>query len=237
MRTADWNHTVYDAIELTVAKRMRNNWQFMGSLNKQWQKMAGEYNATDPARFIQPDHFLPSTRCIEQPRSEDGALLSGGTYCPTWREYSIRLGGTYQAPYGVMVTGTYTIQDGPWSGTILTRVPQSDPRFGPRTVISVTGNAESNPLSTRNRFKYAERDEGQVKIADVKTFSMKVGKEFNLTDTHRFEVSLNIFNLFNNNDFNQYNYSGANEDWNPNFLAPRSMQAARAFQLNFNYRF
>jgi hypothetical protein len=239
MRNADWNKTIYDAIEVTVAKRMRDNWQFMGSLNKQWQKMGGTWNPTDPAKFIQPDHFDIS-RCIEQPRSDDGDSLSGGTYCPTWREYSIRLGGTYNAPYGIVLTGTYTIQDGPWSGTILTQLDSDDPdiaQFGPGTVTSVTGNRESNPLSTRTRFKYPTRDEGQQKLADVKTLSIKIGKEFNLYDTHRFEVSLNIFNVFNNNDFNQYTYNGANEEWNPSFLEGRSMQAARAFQLNFNYRF
>jgi hypothetical protein len=239
MRNGDFSTPIYHAIEVTVAKRMRNNWQFMGSLNKQWQHMEGEFNPTDPARFIQPDHY-PISRCIEQPRQTDSNSLSGGTYCPTWREYSIRLGGTYQAPYGIIFTGSFTIQDGPWSGAILTRLDRNDPdvlQFGPRTVTSVTGVSQSNPLSTTTRFKYGSRDEGQQKIPDVKTFSMKIGKEFNLADTHRFEVSFNIFNLFNAGDFNQYTYNGANEEWNPSFLEGRSVQAARAFQLNLNYRF
>ena len=100
-----------------------------------------------------------------------------------------------------------------------------------------TGSTQSNPLATRVRFNYATRDEGQVKLPNPMYLNIRVGKDFEIGRYGRFEAALDIFNLFNWNDFQQYTYNGANQLWNPNYLVGRSMQAARAFQVVLTYRF
>ena len=51
------------------------------------------------------------------------------------------------------------------------------------------------------------------------------------------ELGGGIFNVLNAGDYTQYNYSGANERFNPNFLQMRNQQPARAFQATVVYRF
>ena len=51
------------------------------------------------------------------------------------------------------------------------------------------------------------------------------------------EVGGSIFNLLNDGNYTQYNYSGANERFNPNFLQLRNQQPARAFQSTIAVRF
>ena len=46
-----------------------------------------------------------------------------------------------------------------------------------------------------------------------------------------------IFNALNAGNYSQYNYSGANEVFNPNFLQFRNQQAARAAQATVLLRF
>ena len=51
------------------------------------------------------------------------------------------------------------------------------------------------------------------------------------------EIAANLFNLLNAGNFTQYNYNGANETFNPNFLQMRNQQPARALQVTLMYRF
>ena len=48
--------------------------------------------------------------------------------------------------------------------------------------------------------------------------------------------SLN-FNALNGGNYSQYNYSGANEKFNPNYLQLRNQQAARAAQVTALVKF
>jgi hypothetical protein len=123
----------------------------------------------------------------------------------------------------------------------VTLLPAGDPQlaaFGPSTVTSSTGFVASNPLATRMRFAYATRGEGQVMAPAVKTLGLKIGKKIDLSRTHNVELAANIFNLLNAGDFTQYNYNGANEQFNTaNYLQMRNQQPARALQVTAVYRF
>jgi hypothetical protein len=251
-----WSTLEWQAIEATVAKNLSNNFQVLASINRQWQEFGGTWNPTDPARFIQPDAFA-SDKLLYMPRgnNEDTSLLlntgtTTHTYGPTWQKYSLRFGGTYHAPYGVILAGSYTILAGPWSGPIVDLLPANDPSlavFGPATFTLPNGTTQSNPLSTRMRFTGGPvpiganpnptRGEGQVQAPAIKTLGLKIGKTFRLGGSHQIEVAGNIFNLLNDGNFTQYNYSGANERFNPVFLQLRNQQAARGFQATAVYRF
>ena len=120
---------------------------------------------------------------------------------PSWQEYSIRGGGTWFAPWGLVVAASYTQQAGPWPGHILTRLAATDPdvtRFGPAT-IPVAGGVQSNPLATTIRIKYPTRGDGQeqYQAPPVKAINLKVGKKLRLADRREVEVSANVFNLAN----------------------------------------
>jgi TonB dependent receptor-like, beta-barrel len=241
-----WSRLNYTAIELTATKNLSHGFQFMAGINRQWQHMSGDWNPTDPARFIQPGAF-PNDKLLYMPRgnNEDNSLpIATGTtvhtYGPTWQKYRLNFGGTWQAPYGVVVAASYTIEAGPWTGPVVMQLPVGDPQlavFGPQTVTSSTGFTASNPLSTRMRFAYATRGDGQVMAPAQKTLGLKVGKRVNLTGTNSVEVAGNIFNILNAGDYTQYNYNGANEQFNPNYLQMRNQQPARALQVTVVYRF
>jgi len=162
------------------------------------------------------------------------------TYGPTWQKYRLNFGGTWRAPYDFVVAASYTVEAGPWTGPVVTQIPVGDPRlaaFGPATVTSSTGFTASNPLSTRMRFAFATRGEGQVMAPAQKTLGFKIGKQVNLTGTNSVEIAANIFNILNAGDYTQYNYNGANEQFNPNYLQMRNQQPARALQVTVVYRF
>jgi len=236
-----WNSLVYRAIEVTATKRMSDNWQAMLGLNRQWHKLGGTWNATDRASFTQPDAFA-NNRCMHPPRGNRDdhnsySLGSTHTYCPTWRPYSIRGGFTYRGPWGLLATASYTMQAGPYSGPIFYQLDEADPVFGPSTVTSSTGNTESNPMAGTVRFRFATRGEGQESLPAIKNLSIRVGKVFSLGGDRELELAANFFNVANFADSHQYTYNGANAEWNPSYLVPRSRQSARAIQLRGVLRF
>jgi hypothetical protein len=241
-----WSTLEWKAIEATIAKNMSNNFQILIGINRQWQEFGGTWNPTDPARFIQPDAF-PSNRLLYMPRgnNEHNSLpIASGTtqhtYGPTWQDYSLRFGGTYRAPWNVNVSASYTILAGPWSGAIIDELASNDPAlamFGPPSFTLPNGTVQNNPLRTRKRFVYPTRGEGQVKAPDVKTLGLQVNKVFRFGGRQAVEIGGGIFNLLNDGNYTQYNYSGANERFNPNFLQMRNQQPARGFQATLIYRF
>jgi hypothetical protein len=240
-----WSTLEWKAIEATLAKNMSNNFQALISINRQWQHFGGTWNPTDPARFIQPNTF-PSNRLLYMPRgnNEENSLpIATGTtvhtYGPTWQDYSLRFGGVYKAPYGVNVSGSYTILAGPWSGPIVDRLAANDPAiavFGPTTFTLPNGSVQNNPLSTRLRFVGSTRGDQQVKAPDIKTLGVQINKTFRF-GKQGVELGGSLFNLLNAGNYTQYNYSGANEKFNPNHLQMRNQQPARAFQGTLVYRF
>jgi hypothetical protein len=243
-----WSRLNYTALEVTATKNLSHGFQFMAGVNRQWQRMSGDWNPTDPARFVQPGAF-PNDKLLYMPRgnNEDNSLpIATGTtvhtYGPTWQKYRLNFGGSWFAPYGVVFAASYTVEAGPWTGPVVTLITDpNDPRramFGPSTVVSSTGFRASNPLSTGMRFAYGTRGEGQVMAPAVKTLGLKIGKKLDLTRAHSVELAANIFNLLNAGDFTQYNYNGANEQFTTaNYLQMRNQQPARAQQVTAVYRF
>jgi hypothetical protein len=71
----------------------------------------------------------------------------------------------------------------------------------------------------------------------VNSLGLKLGKTIKLGGTREIELAGNVFNLLNDGNYWQYNYSGANEKFNPNFLQMRNQQSARAFQVTGVLRF
>ncbi len=99
------------------------------------------------------------------------------------------------------------------------------------------GRTQPNPLNTTIRNAFATRGDGQTRASAVGTLGLKIGKKFPLGGTRELEVAGNLFNILNGDNFWQYNYNGASELFNPNYLQMRNLQAARSFQMFFAFRF
>ncbi len=224
--------------EITVAKNMSNNFQLMGGFNRQWHHMAGTWNPTDKARFIAPNAFANNANLYMPRGNNDGNSLpdtgNALSYGPTWMKYRGNVAGTWLAPWGLNVSGSYTIQGGPWSGSPLYRLASNDPQiavFGPATFKLPNGSTQTNPLATRNRYVYADRGTGQFASPAIHTVGLKIGKVVKLGGTRQAEIAGNIFNLLNGGDFTQFSYNSAYQTWSSDFLLMRNRQQARAFQM------
>ena len=239
-----WSTLEYRALEITVAKNLSHSFQVMAGFNRQWHHMSGTWNPTDKAAYIQPDHFANDAN-LYMPRGnndrnslpETGNALS---YGPTWMKYRFNVAGTWLGPWGVTFAGSYTMQAGPWSGAILYQLPAGDPdilQHGPTTFTSPGGLTFSNPLSTRNRYLYSDRGEGQVQAPGIHTVGLKIGKRVGLGSGRNVEIAGNVFNLLNGGSFTQYSYNSAYQSWSPNFLQMRNRQSARQIQLTAVVRF
>jgi hypothetical protein len=243
-RNNTWSQLNYTALEITLTKNVSHGFQFMAGINRQWQHISGDWNPHDPAKFIQPSAFA-NDALLYMPRgnNEENSLpLTTGstvhTYGPTWQKYRLNFGGSYLAKYDVTLAASYTVEAGPWSGAIVDVLPAADPVFGPPSVVSSTGVVQNNPLSTKMRFVFPTRGEGQVLAPAVRTLGFKIGKRIRLGGTRSAEIAANIFNATNAGNYTQYNYNGANEVFNTaNYLQFRNQQPARALQATFVYRF
>jgi hypothetical protein len=237
----DWSAMHYRALQITVAKNLSRNFQAMAAIHQQWQNDSGTWNPTDPARFIQPDAF-PNNRMLWRTRDpNDHNSYPGSTTAPMWNPFSYRFNGTWHAPAGIVIAGSYSVVSGGWSSWIVNQLAANDPQlavFGPATVTSSTGSVQSNPLRTRIRFAYPTRGEGQVLLPATHTVGIKLSKRIKMGGTRDLEVATNILNLLNAGRGTEYARGGANRTYNTAaFLQPGNLQAARSLQLDLLFRF
>jgi hypothetical protein len=249
-----WSKLIYTAIEITGTQRLGRTFQAMFGFNWQWQHFTGDWNPTDPARFIEPQKF-DSNRALYMPRgnNDENTLRDSNdlSYNPTWRRYSLRTGLTYRAKYGIRLSGSYTANAGPWSGALIAQ-PGRDPLYGPERIELENGTTQANPLSTGYRLVGENRGtgceltdlpdngtycDGQARAPTIHTLSINVGKSFALGGTREFEILAKIFNAFNWSGHHQFTYSGANRTHGANYAELRSLQMPRGVQFAFRFRF
>jgi len=239
-----WSTMNYRAIQMTLTKNMTHGFQAMVAISRQWAKLQGDYNPTDPARFIVPDAF-PNNKLIWRTDGvQDQNSLATGTSLtnnPMWNPYSIRVATTWNAPRGIVTGLTYTIIAGTWNGPPLIQLDRNDPQvlqFGPSTVTSSSGARQSNPLATRIRFLGATRADGQTRNKDVHTVGIKIGKRVNLGQGRNIEASLDVYNLLNAGHYTEWARTGPNRVYNPaSYLTLTNPQTPRAAQLGLILRF
>jgi len=237
-RNNTWSDWVVSALSVVVAKNMSKNLQLMVGANRQWQHLAGTWNPTDPARFIQPDAFadnrdLPGINGNADTNTINGGWVPGGY---NWRPYNLRMVGQYLAPRGITLSANYQWEGADYSGPIVTRLSAADPRFGPPTVTLTNGTTQPNPLATTIRFANKNRGDGQVLNEPIRTLQMRIGKivKFN---SHSLESALVVYNLLNSGANIQYKSPGGNQMYSTNFLQAFNKLPARGFQLQFVYKF
>ncbi len=156
-----------------------------------------------------------------------------------WRPFTFRVAAQYLAPWKISLAGSYILSAGDYSGPIVIRLPSNDPSlavYGPSSFKLSTGSTVSNPLSTTIRFKYATRGEGQVRNESVGAVQFKLGRRFVL-GRNELEVAVNVFNVLNAGNFQQY-AAGANQEYSTaNFMRKFNRQPTRGVQLTIVNRF
>lgn len=241
LTNTDWHAFHYQALQITVAKNLSNNFQAMVAIHRQWQQDKGTWNPTDPARFIQPDAFANNRMLWRTRDPSDHNSYPGSTTAPMWNPFSYRFNATWHAPFGILAAGSYSVVSGGWSSWIVQQLPANSPEiaaFGPATVVSTTGARQPNPLATRIRFVYPTRGDGQVLLAASHTVGFKLSKRFKLGGARDVEIATNVLNLLNAGRGTEYARGGANRQYNPvAYLQPGNLQAARSFQFDLLFRF
>jgi hypothetical protein len=239
-----WSTTHYKALQATVTKNMTHSFQMLFTVQRQWQHLEGTWNPSDPAKFISPDAFANDKNIWRTDGVQDQNSLATGNSLvnnPMWNPYSVRTAGTWHAPLDLIVSGSYTIVAGNWTGPVIDQLPANSPLiavFGPSTVVSSTGVRQPNPLATRIRFLFPTRGEGQPRAPDVHIVGLKVGKRIGLGGGRNVEVSAEVFNLLNAGHYTEYSRQGANRFYNQQtFATYTNPQTPRAATLQTVVRF
>jgi len=233
---SEWNWYEYSSFELLVTKRATTV-QLIGSYYRAWRKIDGDWQPNDPASFIQPQHF-PNNKCLGIPRTAPTNSLSGtaDTFgCTGWQDHTGRLALTWNAPWKLIVAGSYTIQSGPFTGPVVTRIAAADPQFGPTTVRLSNGRVVANPLATTIRFAGRDRGDQQVKAGARNEVNLRAGRKFDLLG-RRFDASVDVFNVLNGGSPERFR-TDANQLFNPNHLVAQNLQPPRVVQLSLRFQF
>jgi hypothetical protein len=233
-----WNWPVYKALELIAAKQTAR-FQFLASYTQVWPHLAGTWQPNDPASFIQPAAF-PFNRGLgsndnRSPSPNNGLDTATTPSSIEWMQEILRGNVVYHAPWDLLVSASYTFQDGRYSGPILNRLPAPDPAFGPATVTLSNGRVVANPLATAIRFAYPTRSDGQFELPPLQYANFRIGREFKL-QTYRFGVNLDMFNLPNLGKYQGF-LSGANQLYSSNYGLGGEVQPPRSVQLELRFIF
>ena len=240
-----WNTLVYSGLEFTVTRRTENV-QLIAGYTRAWDHIDGTWQPNDPASFIQPDAF-PNDRGIGSFR---GGVGDGNSYTniwntrnSAWQDHQFRIGTSWQAPYGVLLATNYSLMSGPYSGPIIDRIAEPDPRFGPPTVTLSNGRVVQNPLATRDRFAYPTRGEGQIKLPTMHTWNIRAGRAFRFGPT-RLDASIDVFNVLNSDAFQEFFIGQSNLRYSSFFIIDpngdirgNNRQFARAAQALVRFTF
>ena len=232
-----WSTLEWQALEMTVAKNLSNNFQ---ALIEHQPAVAALRRHVEPDRpgAVHPAGRVPERQAplhaARQQRGEQPAAHDRHDACtPTGRRgRSTRCGSA--APTSRRTASStavsYTILAGPWSGR--DRRPAAGGRSAagavrPRDVPA--GQRHDGAQSARDphalrRIRPRRRPGAGAGDQDARPEDREDGR---LGGTREVELAGNIFNLLNDGNYTQYNYSGANERFNPNFLQLRNQQAAR----------
>ena len=227
---ATWSKVVVTNLEAIVAKNLSHNFQVMTSLTRQWQHLDGTWNPTDPARFIQPDAF-PNNRDLSRHlfgNGDDNSLDGGGNESGVaYRPYSVRMAGTYFAPWAIRVVRELHHPGG--------RLPRTgDPAERERRSAVRSRHASASPTARRSRTRWPRRGALSTRHAVDGQFLNETARylQLNLARTFKFgsqsvETGLGIFNVFNTGAHTQWNTGAQPDQHAPLPVALQPASAAR----------
>lgn len=186
----------YQGIELTATKRLSNRWSLRAffAYNDWSQDFSGEALSSDlfdrefGAKFFSPGIDGTPTN-LDGGKAEDGALVaiqSGGSGSKNdiWlgtSQWQYNVNGTYQLPKGFSVAANIQGREG-----------YAIPQFFTTTINDADGGVQTNRDVAVGRLEDERYD-------DLFLVDLKLAKTFQLEGNTNVELSLEAFNLFNNN--------------------------------------
>ena len=105
---ARWSRNNLWAGDFTVTKNMSDGFMLYATLGVQKHNISGDWNPTDPARFIQPTTF-PDNKGLADTRGngDENSLTSGdGGSQDIWKHYTFSFMGQWDAPGGIKISST-----------------------------------------------------------------------------------------------------------------------------------
>ena len=193
--------------------------QLIANYTRAWQHVAGTWQPNDPASFIQPEAFS-NNRGLGTIRGNVTNSLSGPRHAQSDVGRSPgALSRRYFAPWSLVVAANFSVQSGPYSGPVVTRIAAPDPRFGPSTVTLSNGRVVSNPLATTIRSP-ARSGRRTDQSAVLNVLNLRVGRNFSL-GARKIETSFDVFNVLNA-DTDQQFFDGGNQLFSSNYAVKDS---------------
>ena len=156
----------YRAVELTFKKRMGHRWQLFGSyVYAKGEGTKGQgHNESQGAVFANPNNMLFA----------DGAMNLD-------RPHQLKLQGTFQAPWGVTLSGSYLLQSGlPWA----------------RTMRYVRGT-DSPLITVEAQIVVRAEPIGAQRFDMEKLLDLRAEKKFKVGGNRHLGVILDVFNVMN----------------------------------------
>ena len=238
----DWNSLVYSGLEILATKRTRRV-QLIGAYTRAFRHISGTWQPNDPASIIQPGAFPNDKGIGGVGGNETSSYSLASSDHQSWQDHAFRSGITYFAPWKLLIATNYSVQSGPYSGPIMTRIATPDPRFGPATITLSNGRQVSNPLATTLRFANATRGDGQIHAPALHVWNLRAGRDFPL-GSRRLEVAFDVFNVTNSGTDTQFLEEEGNALFSENFgrrpdgsFNGTNRQFARSGQVSFRFVF
>jgi hypothetical protein len=172
----------YNAYGITLNKQNSNGWSALASINVDYRDVR-----------------------LDTPRNPNEELYN--REIPEWN-YSFRLSGTYNLPWGFMYGSSFLMQSGDW----LDRTVQLRNALNTNVTVTVQENF--------------------IRLEAVKIWDNRITKRFRLGNTQSVEASFDLFNSLNTNAVTSMITRNGNT-----FLAPDDIIAPRVFRLGIKYRF
>ena len=200
----DPNYQVYNGVDITLTKRYSNKWQMAGALTIQ----------------NNPQHFPEG--------SVDFVNPTGRTYregVSTIAKYVLKLSGSYELPYGIMLAGNFNMFQG--GARTLTM-------NGPGNVYGGVNAAGAATTISYSTLEFQPRD--AFRFEDTKMLDLGVTKSFSFGSNERFRLKLmaDLFNVFHINTV--LSYSSANISL-PASTAPSSIVPPRVLRIGARLMF
>jgi len=197
----------YHGIELVVSKRMADSWQLLGSL------------VISESKGLVGTDFSDSTS-ISGLFDSPNSLINADGKLSLNRTYQLKLLGTYQAPYDILLSGYYRWLSGrPYNRTVLFTLYDSD-----------GDGTDDTPLDGGSILINAEA-RGVRDLDSLHLFDLRVEKQFELR-FGRLGLLLDALNLFNVDTVlaKRTRTSSAGSFGEPlAFVGPRALRVAARF--------
>ena len=231
-----WNWFVYQGYEVTVSKETRGL-KLFSTYTYSPDHISGTWQPNDPSAIVEPTKFANNAG-IGSVRGYVTNDWTGDTRNRMWQRNQSRTGVTWQAPFKLRLSTTFTAQSGTPGGPVITTLtalgtPYAG-QYGPAT-LAIGGRTVSNPLAETYRFANKDRGTGQIWCPWLLQWNTLVGREFRITDSQSVEADLNIYNLTNNGAAQQF--VNGNNIASATYGELQNVQQPRSAQIGIRYRF